>query len=727
MQIRILLVVCPLLLSPALFAQPVVKGKVSSTRHQALAGASITLVNSYEGATTSADGSFLLPLRDTGLVTLRFSMMGYQPLEQSFRVREAVTALSVQLKESITDLKAVVITAGSFEASDKKRATLLKSIDIVTTAGQQADIVAALKTLPGAQQVGEEEGLFIRGGTGAEARVYMDGLAVSNPFYSSVPGIAQRGRFSPLLFKGTVFSSGGYSAQYGQALSSVLLLESIDLPSRSEVNAIISSAQLSFMGQKLHRNGKGSSGLNLHYNNLHPYYSLMPQKYHFDKAPEVLNAEFNLRKKLKRALFKLYVYANTNETGYQKPSIDVPGLQDAFHIRNQNFFMNSTYTGRLSANWQLYAGGAFSFNRDRIHMRTAHPDRNVYSFSPHLVHYNAQGRIMLTRNFSGLSKLHLGAEHHYTIDKAEARDSFSQRRIQDQHLSLFLESDLYFSSRLAARIGTRLEYSSLLHQAVAAPRISMAYKLDDHIQLSLAYGMFYQKPSTLLLYRHKNLDMQEATHWIVNVQQIRNGQVIRLEGFYKRYRRLVTTTQDDTRPPASNGFGYAKGLELFWRNKTAIKNLDFWIAYSYLDTKRKHLDDPYAVQPSFAARHTLNLVAKRWVERLSTHFSSTFSFASGRPYHDPNKRDFMSGRTRSFFTLGLQANYLRTFGKVNAVFIFNTGNITGARQVFGYRFSNQPDADGHYASEALTPMARRYFFTGVYLSIGADRRKTILD
>ena len=87
----------------------------------------------------------------------------------------------------------------------------------------------------------------------------------------------------------------------------------------------------------------------------------------------------------------------------------------------------------------------------------------------------------------------------------------------------------------------------------------------------------------------------------------------------------------------------------------------------------------------------------------------------------------MSGRTRSFFTLGLQANYLRTFGKVNAVFIFNTGNITGARQVFGYRFSNQPDADGHYASEALTPMARRYFFTGVYLSIGADRRKTILD
>jgi hypothetical protein len=33
-----------------------------------------------------------------------------------------------------------------------------------------------------------------------------------------------------MLFKGTVFSTGGYSALYGQALSSALILESIDLP-----------------------------------------------------------------------------------------------------------------------------------------------------------------------------------------------------------------------------------------------------------------------------------------------------------------------------------------------------------------------------------------------------------------------------------------------------------------------------------------------------------------
>ena len=56
---------------------------------------------------------------------------------------------------------------------------------------------------------------------------------MNNFFYSSVPNVAQRGRFSPFIFKGTVFSAGGYSALYGQALSSALILESIDLPEQS--------------------------------------------------------------------------------------------------------------------------------------------------------------------------------------------------------------------------------------------------------------------------------------------------------------------------------------------------------------------------------------------------------------------------------------------------------------------------------------------------------------
>ena len=122
----------------------------------------------------------------------------------------------------------------------KTRGAVMSSLDIATTAGSNADITAALKTLPGTQQVGEQEGLFVRGGTGQETKQFIDGSLVNNPYYTSVPDISTRGRFSPFLFKGTVFSTGGYSALYGQALSSVVLLESIDLPERSEIDASIS-------------------------------------------------------------------------------------------------------------------------------------------------------------------------------------------------------------------------------------------------------------------------------------------------------------------------------------------------------------------------------------------------------------------------------------------------------------------------------------------------------
>ena len=64
----------------------------------------------------------------------------------------------------------------------------------------------------------------------------MDGNSVNNFFNSSTPGIATRGRFNPFLFKATVLSTGGYSALYGQALSSALILESTDVPEKTQAD-----------------------------------------------------------------------------------------------------------------------------------------------------------------------------------------------------------------------------------------------------------------------------------------------------------------------------------------------------------------------------------------------------------------------------------------------------------------------------------------------------------
>ena len=72
----------------------------------------------------------------------------------------------------------------------------------------------------------------MRGGEADETQIFIDGIRVFTPYSPTAKNIPTRGRFSPFLFKGITFSTGGYSAEYGQALSSVLLLNSTDEPVR---------------------------------------------------------------------------------------------------------------------------------------------------------------------------------------------------------------------------------------------------------------------------------------------------------------------------------------------------------------------------------------------------------------------------------------------------------------------------------------------------------------
>src|SRR5690606_36388454 len=142
---------------------------------------------------------------------------------------------------SFDKLDAVVITAGVFEASDEIKHATLKPLDIVTTAGATGDVTGALNTLPGTQKVGETGRLFVRGGADSEPRTFIDGMWVQDRYYSTGGNIPGRGRCSPFLFKGTNFSTGGYSAEYSQALSSTLSMKTTDFPANNKTDISLMS------------------------------------------------------------------------------------------------------------------------------------------------------------------------------------------------------------------------------------------------------------------------------------------------------------------------------------------------------------------------------------------------------------------------------------------------------------------------------------------------------
>ena len=348
-------------------AQTLISGRVKDLKNKPIPGASISVKNSFDGATSDSSGNYSFSSSDTGLQTLTVSSIGYRPIEITLHITGNSIHMDMQLKEEPNELKAVTISAGSFSAGDKTRGAVMSSLDIATTAGSNADITAALKTLPGAQQVGEQEGLFVRGGTGSETKQFIDGSLVNNPYYTSVPDIATRGRFSPFLFKGTVFSTGGYSALYGQALSSVVLLESIDLPEQSEIDASISPIVLGVGTQQLARNKKFSWGISYSYVNVAIYFGLVSQKPDYFRLPAFHNADANFRIKTKNGgMIKYYTTFAYNDLGLRNPDIDSPYLKNAFNLANHNWYNNLSWRENLNNGWKMMLGASFSTNLDNI-------------------------------------------------------------------------------------------------------------------------------------------------------------------------------------------------------------------------------------------------------------------------------------------------------------------------------------------------------------------------
>ena len=80
------------------------------------------------------------------------------------------------------------------------------------------------------------------------------------------------------------------------------------------------------------------------------------------------------------------------------------------------------------------------------------------------------------------------------------------------------------------------------------------------------------------------------------------------------------------------------------------------------------------------------------------------------------------GKTIDYNTLGFSLNYLASLGKAYAVFVGSVTNVFNSNQVFGYNYSH----DG-LRKEAITPAAPRFFFVGVFLSWGVDRRQDAIN
>lgn len=738
-----------ILLTGGLNAQTLVSGTVRDTKGHPVRGASIAIKDSYDGATSDSTGGFRFTTTEKGNFIITVTNIGYSSFELSILLGGDPIVLNPVIKEQLSELKAVTITAGSFTAGDAKRGAVLSSLDVATTAGSNADITAALKTLPGAQQVGEQEGLFVRGGAGYEAKQYIDGAVVNNPYYSSVPDISSRGRFSPFLFKGTVFSTGGYSALYGQALSSVVLLESIDLPEKSEVDATISPIIVGAGTQQLAKNKKSSWGLNYSYVNVGLYFDAVKQTPDYFKMPQFHNADFNFRIKTKSGgMIKYYTTLSYNDLGLRRQDVDSLNLKNAFSLTNHNWYNNLSWKEYLNNGWKMNLVASYSTNLDNLGQQVQDTYNQPRSFNDTVFWMNyknfgmdnrqdlSQIKAVFDKKLGGISSIRFGTDYWYSYNTQKYNSlpySDTVFTFKDNYNAVFAESDIFLTNDLAAKLGLRYEYSSIIRKSDLAPRISLAYKTGEDAQVSLAYGTFYQKPENSQLFYTTNVGFTRATHYIINYQKMSKDRIFRIEAYYKKYEDLIKTIPINYYYSAfdNSGSGYAKGIELFWRDKKTIKDFDYWISYSYLDTKRNYLNYTEQLMPNFAATHTASVVMKKFFTKIKSGINLTYSYATGRPYYNfilngARYNLAEQGKTKDYNSLNFSAEYVPGIGNPKAktfvVLFASVTNVLGYNAVYGYNFSYS----GQYR-QAITPPANRMYFIGCFLSWGVDRSQDAIN
>lgn len=700
---RFIYLIFYLLISVSGFSQVTISGIVLSDKSDTIVGANVFIKDVFDGGSTKADGSFSFVTNETGPHILIASMVGYNTYQKEIVLNNESISISVILKESENELNTVVISAGSFETGDVKKISVLSSIDVATTAGATADIFGALKTLPGTQPAGEESGLFVRGGDASESNTYFDGMLVNNPFTSDLPDIAQRGRFSTFMFKGSSFSTGAYSAQYGEALSSTMSMDSKDVAPKTKSDIGIMSVGLDAAHTQAFKNSSLEVGAS--YYNLSPIFNIIDQNTEWTKEPESFHTNLFYKQKTGPfGMFKLFASYEHSHIGLITEDFnDISKLKN-YDIKTDQLLINSSWFYFIGEKWKVNTG--FSYGKDDNDIDIA--DDKVYQHEKSL-----HSKAGITYFFGKSSDVKAGIEY-FNFGNRESYNELSHQ-IKNPVLAAYLESNYFLTSKFAIRLGGRFEHTEINASENIAPRISLAYKISDVSQFSLGYGKFYQLADTKYLYDFGSLDYQNSTHYIFNYQYQKTGRTFRVEGYYKKYENLIKEVPAGSGLYNNSGYGYSKGIDVFYRDTKSLKNTEFWISYSLLDTKRNYLNYPGQVTPTFAARHVANIVFKYMIRDWNTYVGATYTFASGRPYYNPNASDFLSDKTYDYHNFSLNFSYLTSIKSHFTILYVSVENVFGFNNIYGYRYS--PDGQNR---KPILPSAPRSIFAGLFITLGAD-------
>ncbi|MDE2677260.1 MAG: TonB-dependent receptor [Gemmatimonadetes bacterium] len=696
-----------------------VAGTVSDAAGQPLAGADAFLLQTLEGSLTDQAGGFSFNTRATGPATVVVQKPGY------LEVRLAVDLpldgpLAIAMHFVPIVLQPITVEAGAFRLGNLPDVTL-DDLEVVRTPGAAADPFRAIQTFPGLQSVGEGAGLFVRGGDISETRVLLDGATVISPFRLDTDRTISFGRFDPFQLRGIHFSAGGFGAEYGDALSAIADLRSVDRPTSSELGVTAAIGGVSG-GLQIDLSESVGFRATATHSDTDLLMRLNGRRDEFDAVPRSSDlsggGEWAYRD---GGSLKVFALVQTDGVGVRIRDPSYSGVYRSDARADLFAVSGLDHVRAVAFEWGLATSGSRK-DEDFGAFRLDRDDRSIQARARMEVPVRpgvavAAGAEMEHRDADLAGSVPV-ASHDNAPNAATTVFSSRQSGVR---LGGFGEFELQPSNALRVLIGLRTDRSTFTGRATVDPRLSATWRLTEQLTLAGAWGVFHQVPDPLLFeptLGDSSLPAMSAHHWIGGATWNDGIRLVRVEAYAKRYAALAARTR--TGSARGGGTGTARGFDVFVKEELGFLGLDGRIAYSFIRSERTDPDSGRLAPSPFDATHTLNLVLNRgvgnWLDAGVAYRAATgvpftpvrdAAFDPDRGLWEPVYGTPLSERLPRYARIDLSASVLQSYWSDNTtVFFVSIMNSLDRSNVREYRYSR----DYSERIPLETPFPRSIYF-----------------
>lgn len=708
-----------------------ISGKVTGKGSKPLNGANVVIEGSIDGATSDSTGYFEFTTSKSGKVTLLFTAIDYDEKRvDAFVDPSKPVEANVQLKKSEVETDEILVTASSFTSGQQSSVTITP-LEIVRIPGSDGDLYRAITTFPGANQVDEGSRITVRGGDQSEVLTILDQASLYHPFiFDNDFNTSSYTTINPWGLRGINFSSGGFSAKYGNILSAVLDLKSYEMPQGTGMFAWLGLANASLSGVYLSKNKKFGATFDAGQTFLEPYFRI--NGYLLDKYSPIPLARglggtlaYNLTKASN--LKVVFDYAD-DKIGIRNTS---PSYDGYFNSKTKTYFGNVKYTSAFGTKTFFSAGLSYSrHNADISYGILDNHTKDTYS----------KFRFDVTHALNNKIDINTGAEYEYdesifggTVPQFAYDINLNAPSILVNNILTktgrvggYVEAQVKYTKRFFTVQGVRFDYHTLSKKYNVDPRLSIGYKISKDHTIRGAIGIYHQYADLQYYAQSNNFDLkpQQATHYILGYEFNKNNGVFvfRVEGYYKDYKNLALRNQNGFLY-SSDGKGIAKGVDVFIKS-TIVNKYSAWISYAYTDSKRKQYDAINISPAAYDITHNLSLVGSYNItNNLITGF--TYRISTGRPFTPVTGSTFdsannvfapiygetNSGRFPTYQRVDMNLQYVFSlFGRF-AVAVFSLNNVFNQKNLYDYTYNK----DYSEKVEIVTSNKRQ-----IYLGLGVQ-------